>query len=465
MKRILFLLLTMTLLCLAVSALAADPVPVESITLSETELDLQALKNTIVRVTLSPANASNKNLAWTSSDENVATVNAGRITGVGSGTATITVTSMDGSGASASLLVHVTSLVRKIIPATNRVVLPPGAGWSLFWTVEPEDADNKALTWKSSNERVAMVDQNGVVFARKPGNCTVTCMATDGSKVRGTFNIVVKEHDIVILEPGDIDVEFETEEASVNITINNNGKKEAKATQRRFRTDNRCVSSPEDMVIRPLKAGSDIIRIEYLVKKKAIRSETYTVFVSQAAMGEAVRLKEDGEPAPIRFLNVPWGSTYPTVNEYMQKRSKSLKPLSQRNDYLRAMVDSEILFGNVWAYSAATNYTYTVGDRLWEVRNGLFRGDLYFYPEYPFDSILQAARSIYSLDEGQKVGDRDYIWQRGHVTVTLTWTRHYTVLELVWDGTEEEEEPEEPEEPEEAGEAEEAEDEAFGDEE
>ena len=175
MKRILFLLLTMTLLCLAVSALAADPVPVESITLSETELDLQALKNTIVRVTLSPANASNKNLAWTSSDENVATVNAGRITGVGSGTATITVTSMDGSGASASLLVHVTSLVRKIIPATNRVVLPPGAGWSLFWTVEPEDADNKALTWKSSNERVATVDQNGVVFARKPGNCTVTC--------------------------------------------------------------------------------------------------------------------------------------------------------------------------------------------------------------------------------------------------------------------------------------------------
>ena len=459
MKRILFILLTVTLLCLAVSALAADPVPVESITLSETELDLQALKNTIVRVTLSPANASNKNLAWTSSDENVATVNAGRITGVGSGTATITVTSMDGSGASASLQVHVTSLVRKIIPATNRVVLPPGAGWSLFWTVEPEDADNKALTWKSSNERVATVDQNGVVFARKPGNCTVTCMATDGSKVRGTFNIVVKEHDIVILEPGDIDVEFETEEASVNITINNNGKKEAKATQRRFRTDNRCISSPENMVLHPLKPGSDIIRIEYIQKKKALKTETYTVYVSQAAMGESVRLDEDGEPEPIRFLDIPWGSACPTVNEYLQKRDMSLKPLSQRNDYLRAMVDKEILFGNLWAYSAATNYTYTVGDRLWEVRNGLFRGDLYFYPEIPFDSVLQAARSIYSLGEGQKVGDRNYAWQRGHVSVTLTWTKHYTVLELIWDGTEEEA----PEEPEEAEDMEEADDEDFDD--
>ena len=162
-------------------------------------------------------------------------------------------------------------------------------------------------------------------------------------------------------------------------------------------------------------------------------------------MGEAARLKADGEPEPITFLNIPWGTAYPSVNESLQARGTGLKMLSQRNDYLRAMVDGEILFGNLWAYSAATNYTYTAGDRLWEVRNGLFRGDLYFHPEISFDSIMQAARSIYSLDEGQKVGDRDYAWKRGHVSVTLTWTKRYTVLELIWDGTEEEA-PEAPEE-------------------
>lgn len=459
MKRIFFLLVTVILLCLAFSALAADPVQIESITLSETELDIQTLKTVTVRAAVSPASAGGKNLVWISSDENVATVRSGRVTGVGSGTATITVYSTDGGGASASLQVHVTSMVQHIIPDPKRVVLPPGANWSLFWTVEPADADNKNVTWASNNTRIATVDQNGVVSAHATGYCTVTCTAADGSGARGSFSIVVKPHDILILEPGDVDVEFETEEDSVNITVNKNGKREAQATQRRFRTDNRCISSPENMVLHPLKPGSDIIRIEYIQKKKALKTETYTVYVSQAAMGESVRLDEDGEPEPIRFLDIPWGSACPTVNEYLQKRDMSLKPLSQRNDYLRAMVDKEILFGNLWAYSAATNYTYTVGDRLWEVRNGLFRGDLYFYPEIPFDSVLQAARSIYSLGEGQKVGDRDYAWQRGHVSVTLTWTKHYTVLELIWDGTEEEA----PEEPEEAEDMEEADDEDFDD--
>lgn len=462
MKRILFFILTAAILCLAASALAADPIPVESITLSETELDMLAQKGTTIRATFTPANASNKNLAWTSSDEDVAKVKDGRITAVGSGTATITASAMDGSGASASLVVHVTSLVKKIIPSPARVILPPDETWSLFWTIEPADADNKELVWASTNEKIATVDQNGVIFAHSRGNCNITCTSTDGSRIRAAIGVVVKEHDMIIDEPGDVDVDFETEEASVNINITKNGKKDTVATQRRFRTDNRCVSSPEDMVIRPLKAGSDMIRIEYLQKKKAIRADTYSVFVAQSAMGEAVRLKSDGEPAPIRFLDIPWDTPYPSVNDYLMKRSMSLKPLSQRNDYLRAMIDGEILFGNLTAFSAATNYTYTVGDRLWEVRNGLFRGDLYFDPEIPFDSVMQAARSIYSLDQGQKVGDRDYAWKRGHVSVTLTWTRHYTVLELVWDGTEEEEEPEEG--TEELEDTEEADDEDFGDE-
>ena len=97
MKRILSLLLAAAILCLAFPALAADPVPVESITLSETELNMQAQKNASVRVTFSPFNATNKSLSWSSSDESVANVNAGRITAVGSGTATITAAAQDGS--------------------------------------------------------------------------------------------------------------------------------------------------------------------------------------------------------------------------------------------------------------------------------------------------------------------------------------------------------------------------------
>ena len=440
MKRILFLLLAAAILCLAIPALAADPVPVESITLSETELNMLAQKNASVRVTFSPFNASNKNLTWSSSDESVAKVNAGRITAVGSGTATITATAQDGSGATASLQVHVVTPVRRIIPDHTRLVLPPDATWALFWEIEPANADNPELTWASSNEKVATVNQNGVVYAHAKGDCTITCTSTDGSRVQGATKVLVREHDLIINEPGDVDVDFETEEVSVNITVTVAGKTTSKSTVRHFRTDNHCVSSPEDMVIRPEKAGSDMIRVQYIEKKKYIaKAENHLVFVAQNAMGEAVRLEEDGEPAPIRFLDIPWGSAYPAVNEYLQKRGMSLKMLSQRNDYLRSMIDGEILFGNLTAFSAATNYTYTEGDRLWEVRNGLFRADLYFDPDIPFDTVMQTARNIYSLDQGQKVGDRDYAWKRGNVSVTLTWTKRYTLLELVWDGTEEEE--------------------------
>ena len=91
MKRILFLLLAVTILCLASAALAADPVPVESITLNVAELELQVQKNTGVRATIAPSNASNRNLAWSSSDETVATVSSyGVITGKKAGTCTVT---------------------------------------------------------------------------------------------------------------------------------------------------------------------------------------------------------------------------------------------------------------------------------------------------------------------------------------------------------------------------------------
>ena len=57
---------------------------------------------------------------------------------------------------------------------------------------------------------------------------------------------------------------------------------------------------------------------------------------------------------------------------------------------------------------------------------------------HELSTVMQTVRSVYSLDRGEKAGDRDYAWKRDHVSVTLTWTKRYTLLELVWDGTEEE---------------------------
>ncbi len=328
--------------------------------------------------------------------------------------------------------------VTKIIPDHTRLVMAPNTVWTLFCTVEPADAGNKDLAWSSSNEQIATVNAYGAVRARKTGTCRITCKAKDGSGITAAVSIQVKDHDIVIRNPGDLKVNFETAPAMVNITVRNKGVVSKKTCERQFHTENECVSSPTDKVLRPLKAGTDTISLVYIEGKTTVKTERRTVFVAPSAVGETMRLLKNGKPAPVTFLGIPWGSAWPTVRETLEKQGRGLKALSQRNDYLRSMLDGgDILFGNIPAYAAAANFTYTADDRMWEVRNALFRGDLYFDPEIPFETVMQAARSVYALNKGKKTGNKAYAWQRGHVSVTLTWTKRYTVLELLWDGTEE----------------------------
>jgi len=79
-----------------------------SISLSTTSLTLFESEAATISATVSPAEASNKNLIWTSSDESVATVSSeGNITAVSAGTATITATANDGSGVTATCSVTV----------------------------------------------------------------------------------------------------------------------------------------------------------------------------------------------------------------------------------------------------------------------------------------------------------------------------------------------------------------------
>ena len=62
-------------------------------------------------------------------------------------------------------------------------------------TVLPEDADNKKVTWESSDEDVAEVNKNGRVIANLEGTCTITCRATDGSGVYAECQVTVTEEE------------------------------------------------------------------------------------------------------------------------------------------------------------------------------------------------------------------------------------------------------------------------------
>ena len=444
MKRILSLLLVLAILLSASAALAGDPVAVQAITLDMTEASVAAGRRITLKAAVEPANASNKQIVWTSSDESVATVRYGQVAGVGRGTATITATAADGSGVTATATVTVLAPVTKIIPEQSHITLPPDTGWDIYWTVEPANADNKDVIWTSNNQQIATVE-NGVIYTHRNGYCTITGIAADGGGARVNVNLTVKHHDILILEPGEVDVDFETENTTLTEERVVKGNTTTVKINRFFVTENGCVTSPEDMVLVPVKAGSDVISIQFIEKKKTARIDKYSVFVARNAVGEAAVYTEDGKVRPIRFLNLPWGSSYPEVKEEMSRRGRTVKTIAQYNDDLRSMMDGSFPFGNLTAGAAAANYTYDHNSRMYEVKNSLFRGDLYFDPAIPLEDVARTVKRVYTLEGGQE--SADYCeWERDHVKVTLSKTEYYTKVEVIWDGTpipEEEEEPEE----------------------
>ena len=81
----------------ATTTITVTPIAVTSVSLSSNSETIKVGKTVTLVPTISPSNATNKNVTWTSSDTSVATVSSGTVTGVAAGTATITVTTVSGS--------------------------------------------------------------------------------------------------------------------------------------------------------------------------------------------------------------------------------------------------------------------------------------------------------------------------------------------------------------------------------
>lgn len=162
------------------------PVPATKVTLNATSQKVETGKSFTLKVTVTPADTTDK-IVWSSSNEAVAKVAAdGTVTAVKAGTAVITATA---GNVKAECTVTVADPVYKVtgikLAATPSRNIAAGKKVQLKATVAPSNATNKAVTWTTSNKKVATVNSNGVVtFKKNAGGkkVTITATAKDGSK-------------------------------------------------------------------------------------------------------------------------------------------------------------------------------------------------------------------------------------------------------------------------------------------
>ena len=138
--------------------------------------------------TVSPSNATNKSVSWSSSNSNIASVNNGVVTAQGNGEATITVKTDDG-GFTATCKVTVTTRVTGVQLNYYSYNLPIGSSFTLTPTVVPSNATVKSVTWSTGNGSKATVN-NGTVSGIAAGQTSITVKTDDGG-FTATCSLVV----------------------------------------------------------------------------------------------------------------------------------------------------------------------------------------------------------------------------------------------------------------------------------
>ena len=166
-------------------------IPATSISLNPNQANLKVAETLQLEAAVLPENATDKTIAWASSDNAVASVDInGNVTANSVGEAIVTATSTDGSNVVAECRVTVvpTPIEGITIEANGSTTLKALQTVQLTAIITPETATDKSVSWSSSNSEIASVDENGLVTAKQVGTATIS--AKSGAK-EATLSITV----------------------------------------------------------------------------------------------------------------------------------------------------------------------------------------------------------------------------------------------------------------------------------
>ena len=168
-----------------------------NVVLDKTELTLNKGMKYSLTMTVTPATFTDE-VSWKSTNVDVAAIaEDGTVTAKGAGQATIKVTVGE---VSATCKVNVVQPVTSIYLNKTALEMTALDTYQLQASVYPSEANNKEVSWESSDEKVATVDENGLVQAKEKGTAVITAKAKDGSEVSRSCKVTVKNTAYVVTD-------------------------------------------------------------------------------------------------------------------------------------------------------------------------------------------------------------------------------------------------------------------------
>ncbi len=200
----------------------SNAIAVSGITLSAKNLALKVDSVSTLTATITPSNATNKNISWASTNTGIATVNNGVVTAKAIGTVYVIATTQDGNfkDTCALTVTSNTIAVSSITLSAQSLALKVDSVSTLTATVLPANATNKNISWASANTGIATVN-NGAVKAKATGTAYIIATAEDGGyKDTCVVTVTESQKEIVIIpEVTSIVISWEKEQGAQNYVL------------------------------------------------------------------------------------------------------------------------------------------------------------------------------------------------------------------------------------------------------
>jgi len=297
-------------------------VAVSGISLDKPEAVVAEGESIVLTATITPADATNQRIMWTSSDKNTAIVSTtGKVTGVTAGKAAIYATTLDG-GFKETCQITVVPPVAVTGVGLNQtsISLTKGFTSTLVATVVPGESTNRTVTWSSSDTAIATVDNNGIVTAVAEGTAVITARTLDGgysATCQVTVIAPVAVSGVSLNKPSTVITIGYSE--TLEPLIAPDGATDKSVT---WSSDNPAVATVSSTgKVTAVTAGSAVISVKTndggfmakcsvsVVAPVAVTSVSINVTSVNLKVGETVTLKADISPADATNVNVDWFTT------------------------------------------------------------------------------------------------------------------------------------------------------------